>query len=42
MKNPSDFDGLQSEYQSGRRDLNSGPPAPKAGALAVLRHAPFL
>ena len=27
---------------SGRRDLNPGPPAPKAGALAKLRHAPNL
>ena len=25
---------------NGRRDLNPGPPAPKAGALAKLRHAP--
>jgi hypothetical protein len=25
---------------SGRRDSNSRPPAPKAGALAKLRHAP--
>ena len=27
--------------QSGRRDLNPGPPAPKAGALAGLRYAPI-
>ena len=26
---------------SGRRDLNPRPPAPKAGALAKLRYAPF-
>ena len=26
--------------KSGRRDSNSGPPAPKAGALARLRYAP--
>ena len=28
------------EYWSGREDLNLRPPAPKAGALARLRHAP--
>ena len=28
--------------KSGRRDLNSGPPAPKAGALPGLRYAPFV
>ncbi len=28
-------------FLSGRRDLNSGPPAPKAGALAELRYAPI-
>ena len=27
---------------SGREDLNLRPPAPKAGALARLRHAPIL
>ena len=27
-------------YKSGRPDLNRGPPAPKAGALAGLRYAP--
>ena len=26
--------------QSGRRDLNPGPPAPEAGALTGLRYAP--
>ena len=31
---------LFSHLHSGRRDLNSRPPAPKAGALAGLRHAP--
>ena len=28
------------ETWSGREDLNLRPPAPKAGALAKLRHAP--
>ena len=27
---------------SGREDLNLRPPAPKAGALARLRHAPII
>jgi hypothetical protein len=27
--------------ESGRADLNRRPPAPKAGALARLRHSPF-
>ena len=27
--------------QSGRRDLNPGPPAPEAGALTGLRYAPY-
>jgi hypothetical protein len=29
-----------SALQSGRSDLNRGPPAPKAGALTGLRYAP--
>jgi hypothetical protein len=29
------------EKESGRADLNRRPPAPKAGALAGLRHSPF-
>ena len=29
------------ERESGRADLNRRPPAPKAGALAGLRHSPF-
>jgi hypothetical protein len=28
-------------FQSGRPDLNRGPPAPEAGALTGLRHAPM-
>jgi hypothetical protein len=28
--------------ESGRQDLNLRPPAPHAGALAKLRHAPFI
>jgi hypothetical protein len=28
--------------ESGRQDLNLRPPAPHAGALAKLRHAPFV
>ena len=34
--------GIDSEgfSWSGRRDLNPGPPAPQAGALARLRHGP--
>ncbi len=27
---------------SGCRDLNPGPPAPQAGALARLRHSPMI
>lgn len=30
----------RSKKWSGREDLNLRPPAPKAGALAKLRHAP--
>jgi hypothetical protein len=34
--------GLQCQSdQSGRSDLNRGPPAPKAGALTGLRYAPL-
>jgi hypothetical protein len=29
-------------YLSGCRDLNPGPPAPKAGALAELRYIPII
>ena len=32
--------GVALELQSGRSDLNRGPPAPKAGALTGLRYAP--
>jgi hypothetical protein len=43
LKSPSVHnDGLSESYLSGRRDLNSGLPAPKAGALPGLRYAPFL
>jgi hypothetical protein len=31
---------LFEDFWSGRRDLNPGPPAPQAGALARLRHGP--
>jgi hypothetical protein len=32
----------QAPDQSGCRDLNPGPPAPKAGALTKLRHIPLI
>lgn len=36
------FSRVSEEFvQSGRRDSNSRPPAPKAGALARLRYAPW-
>ena len=31
----------QGFVQSGRRDLNSGPPVPQTGTLTRLRHAPW-
>ena len=40
-KNKSRGDGAHVvETESGCRDLNPGPPAPKAGALAKLRYIP--
>ena len=30
------------EWWRARRDLNPGPPAPKAGALSRLGHGPFI
>jgi hypothetical protein len=35
------FEQERQKKWSGRRDLNSRPPAPKAGALAKLRYAPI-
>ena len=37
---PQPQSGLQEARWSGRQDLNLRPPAPQAGALARLRHAP--
>src|SRR4249919_2728291 len=33
--------GYHRVFQSGRPDLNRGPPAPEAGAITGLRYAPY-
>ena len=40
-KKPGCKTGLIRYFKSGREDLNLRPPAPKAGALARLRYAPY-